>query len=59
MQGMEKRAVDGVRAELGRAIFDTTTELPSKSDDVSFTIYGSWLRGSKVKEKGNESKVPI
>lgn len=58
MQGMEKRAVDGVRAEL-RAIFDTTTELPSKSDDVSFTIYGSWLRGSKVKEKGNESKVHI
>lgn len=48
-----------MRAELVRAILDIMTELPSKSNDVSFTIYGSWLHGARVKEKGNEPKLEI
>ena len=48
-----------MREELVRAILDIMTELPSKSDDVSFTVHGSWLHGSRVNEKGNEPKLEI
>lgn len=58
VQRMGKRS-GWVRTEMVWTFLDLMTELPSKSDDVSFTVYDSWLHGSRVKEKENGPKVEI